>query len=42
MGTRNGRTITSRSVLVFTVIEERTRDVREYTFDHAKTAEFWA
>ncbi|GAC1553768.1 MAG: nuclear transport factor 2 family protein [Vulcanimicrobiaceae bacterium] len=40
-GKRGGRTLDARSVMVFTVIEDRTHEVREYYFDRAAALEFW-
>ncbi len=41
-GTRNGKTLDSDEVLVFTLEDGQVRDVRFFMHDHRANADFWA
>jgi ketosteroid isomerase-like protein len=41
-GTRNGKTLASDEVLVFTLADGQVRDVRFFMHDHKANADFWA
>ena len=41
-GTRNGKTIESDEVLVFTLADGQVKDVRFFMHDHRANADFWA
>jgi ketosteroid isomerase-like protein len=41
-GTRNGKTIESDEVLVFTLVDGQVKSVQFFMFDHEANAAFWA
>lgn len=41
-GTRNGKTIASDEVLIFTLADGKVRDVRFYMFDYPGNVAFWS